>query len=139
MGDDLEEKGWPACGAVDIMEFIGHQPDLVYAHIHGPGYSGSKGIGTGLVTGLETLWNDFHVYAIEWDQDGIRWYFDDQLYFEVTPKEVPGPWVFDHPFFIVLNLAVGGTWPGYPDASTIFPQDLLVDYVRVYQRPSEIR
>ncbi len=135
LGNDLEQKGWPACGAVDIMEFIGRQPDLFYAHIHGPGYSGSKGIGTGLVTGPETLRDDFHIYAIEWGQDGIRWYFDDQLYFTVTPKDVPGPWVFDHPFFIVLNLAVGGSWPGYPDATTVFPQDMLVDYVRVYQRP----
>jgi beta-glucanase (GH16 family) len=135
MGDDIEQKGWPACGAVDIMELIGSQPDLIYAHIHGPGYSGSSGIGTGLAVGPETLQDDFHVYAIEWDQDGVRWYFDDQLYFTITPQDVPGHWVFDHPFFIVLNLAVGGSWPGYPDSSTNFPQDLLVDYVRVYQRP----
>ena len=135
MGDDFEQKGWPACGAVDIMEFIGSQPDTVYAHVHGPGYSGSAGIGYGLVVPAETLQDDFHVFAIEWDQNGIRWYFDNQLYFTITPKDVPGPWVFDHPFFILLNLAVGGNWPGYPDLSAIFPQDLLVDYVRVYQRP----
>jgi len=117
------------------MEFIGSQPNLVYAHLHGPGYSGGNGIGTGLAAGAGPLQDNFHVYAIEWDQAGIRWYFDDLLYFTATPKDVPGPWVFDHPFFIVLNLAVGGSWPGTPDASTNFPKDLQVDYVRVYQRP----
>jgi beta-glucanase (GH16 family) len=135
MGDDISQKGWPACGSVDIMEFIGRQPGLIYAHIHGPGYSGNSGIGTGLVAGVETLRDDFHVYAIEWDQDGIRWYFDDHLYFMVAQKDGPGPWVFDHPFFILLNLALGGDWAGPPDTSTNFPQDMLVDYVRVYQRP----
>jgi beta-glucanase (GH16 family) len=135
MGEDYEQKGWPACGEADIMEFIGSEPDLIHATMHGPGYSGSSGIGTSLATSAESLKNDFHVYAIEWDENEIRWYFDGQQYFKRTPQEVPGEWVFNHPFFILLSLSVGGNWPGYPDSTTVFPQYLFVDYVRVYQRP----
>ncbi|MGQ9877105.1 MAG: glycoside hydrolase family 16 protein [Chloroflexus sp.] len=76
---------------------------------------------------------DFHIYAVEWEADEIRWYVDDQLYHTLRREQVPGEWVFDHPFFLILNLAVGGNWPGYPDETTVFPQQLLVDYVRVYQ------
>jgi beta-glucanase (GH16 family) len=75
-----------------------------------------------------------HIYAVEWDPTQIRWYVDSTLYQTVTPKDLPGAWVFDHPFFILLNLAVGGDWPGAPDSTTVFPQAMLVDYVRVYQQ-----
>jgi beta-glucanase (GH16 family) len=135
MGEDYEENGWPACGEADIMEYIGSEPDLIHATMHGPGYSGRDGIGTTLAVPAESLQNDFHVYAIEWDENEIRWYFDDQQYFKRTPQDVPGDWVFNHPFFILLSLSVGGNWPGSPDSTTVFPQYLLVDYVRVYQKP----
>ena len=92
-----------------------------------------------MTTSLEvpegTLKNDFHVYAIEWQENEIRWFFDDQEYFKLTPADVPDAWIFDHEFFIIMNLAVGGRWPGYPDDTTVFPQQMFVDYVRVYQRP----
>ncbi len=135
LGEDFDTQGWPTCGEIDIMEFIGREPDEIHATIHGPGYSGEDGMGSSLVASTKSLKTDFHVYAIEWQENEIRWYFDNQQYFKVTAEDVPGQWVFDHPFFIILNLAVGGSWPGYPDQTTIFPQSLYVDYVRVYQNP----
>src|SRR5690349_1004468 len=135
LGHNLYQKGWPTAGEIDIMEFIGREPDHIYATVHAPGYSGGNGVGSSVTTSAETLRNDFHVYAIEWEENEIRWYFDDQQYFKITPDDVPDQWIFDHPFFITLNLAVGGGWPGYPDDTTEFPQFLYVDYVRVYQKP----
>lgn len=135
LGEDFSTRGWPACGEVDIMEFIGKEPNEIHATLHGPGYSGNDSIGSSLIVSAESLKNDFHVYAIEWDENEIRWYFDRQQYFKLTAADVPGEWVFDHPFFIVLNLAVGGNWPGYPNETTVFPQSLYVDYVHVYQKP----
>ena len=72
--------------------------------------------------------------AVKWDPGAIRWYVDDTLYKTVTPHDLPGPWVYDHPFFIILNVAVGGSWPGNPDTTTVFPQTMRVDYVRVYEK-----
>lgn len=132
MGDN--DKGWPASGEIDIMDFVGRLPDQIHATVHAPGYSGAKGVGSSITLSAETLQNDFHIYAVEWEQDEIRWYVDDQEFFKLTSADVPDTWIFDHPFFIALNLAVGGTWPGYPNDTTVFPQQMLVDYVRVYQR-----
>ncbi|MEO8354989.1 MAG: glycoside hydrolase family 16 protein [Chloroflexota bacterium] len=135
LGENINTKGWPAGGEIDILEFIGREPDHIYATVHAPGYSGSNGVGSTLVVSAESLRNDFHVYAIEWEENEMRWYFDDQQYFRLTPQDVPEEWIFDHPFFVILNVAVGGGWPGYPNTTTVFPQFLYVDYVRVYQRP----
>ncbi len=135
LGEDILRSGWPGCGEIDIMEYIGRQPDRVYATVHGPGYSGGAGVGSSFLFSQGSPSEDFHVYAIEWEPQEIRWYVDDTPYFAVTPDSLPGRWVFDHPFFIILNLAVGGNWPGRPDETTVFPQFLRVDYVRVYQRP----
>jgi beta-glucanase (GH16 family) len=128
---------WPLGGEIDIMEYIGKTPDTVYQTIHGPGYSGSKNVGSHIALTTEALRNDFHVYAIEWQENEIRWFIDQQEVFNATPSQLPAgtEWVFDHPFYIILNLAVGGGWPGFPDTTTVFPQQLLVDYVRVYQKP----
>ena len=141
LGTNISTTGWPGCGEVDIMENIGREPSTVHATLHGPGYSGGKGIGTGkTLPGGQKLSDAFHVYSIEWETNRIRWFFDDQLYFTVTPAQLPtdAKWVFDHPHFIILNLAVGGGWPGNPDGTTVFPQRLVVDYVRVY-KPSADR
>ena len=135
MGANINEKAWPAAGEIDIMEHIGREPDHIYATVHAPGYSGGDGVGTSMITSADSLKNDFHTYAIEWQENEIRWYFDDQEFFRLTPADVPDDWIFDHPFFILLNLAVGGRWPGYPNGTTVFPQYLYVDYVRVYQKP----
>lgn len=135
LGENITQKGWPGSGEIDILEFIGREPDHIYATVHAPGYSGGNGVGSSLIVPAETLKNDFRVYAIEWQENEIRWYLDDQEYFKVTSADVPNTWIFDHPFFIILNLAVGGRWPGYPDDTTVFPQFLYVDYIRVYQKP----
>ncbi|RME82167.1 MAG: glycoside hydrolase family 16 protein [Caldilineae bacterium] len=134
LGEDLPRAGWPAAGEIDIMENIG-EPHTVYGTVHGPGYSGAGGVGAPYTVAGAALTQDFHTYAIEWAPGEIRWYLDDALFNIVDEGDVPGPWVYDHPFFIILNLAVGGNWPGNPDANTRFPQQLLVDYVRVYRNP----
>ena len=138
LGTNLGDVGWPKSGEIDVMENIGREPDVVHGTVHGPGYSGAQGIG-GSYTHPEgaSFAADFHLYAIEWEPHEIRWFVDDQHYFTLSPDDLPAhaDWVFDHPFFIVLNLAVGGQWPGYPDETTRFPQDMLVDYVRVYSVP----
>jgi beta-glucanase (GH16 family) len=135
MGDDFEQVRWPQSGEIDIMEQIGREPNHIHGTMHGPGYSGSNSLGTTFLVSADSLRNDFHVYAVEWQENEIRWLFDEQEYFRVTAGDVPGEWVFDHPFFLILNLSVGGEWAGYPDYTTTFPQYLYVDYVRVYQRP----
>ena len=102
--------------------------------MHGPGYSGAQGVSSAYDLRTGAFADTFHVYAIEWEPAAIRWYVDDVLYKTATPKDLPGRWVYDHPFFIILNVAVGGYWPGSPDATTIFPQTMRVDYVRVYEK-----
>jgi beta-glucanase (GH16 family) len=137
LGDDIEKKGWPKCGEIDIMENIGKEPSTVHGTIHGPGYSGGKGIGAPFeLPAGQRFADDFHVFAIEWEPKAIRFYVDDYLYETRTPADLPtkAKWVYQHPFFMLLNVAVGGGWPGNPDGSTTFPQTMLVDYVRVYRR-----
>jgi len=138
IGSNIEEVSWPASGEIDIMEYIGRDATIIYGTVHGPGYSGANGVGSSTNMPIGTLHDDFHIFAIEWEPQEIRWYVDDVQYFKITPESVPGEWVYDHPFFVILNLAVGGNWPGNPDDSTVFPQFLYVDYVRVYQRPDQI-
>jgi beta-glucanase (GH16 family) len=140
LGSNIVAEPWPACGEIDIMENIGKEPAIVRGTIHGPGYSGNAGIGSkySLPKG-QRFADDFHLFAIEWEPEVIRWYVDDSLFQTRTPKDLPPgkTWVFDRPFFILLNLAVGGVWPGNPDKSSVFPQTMRVDYVRVYQRRTE--
>ncbi len=137
LGSNITQVGWPTCGEIDIMENIGREPSIVHGTIHGPSYSGGAGIGSSYtLPGGQRFADDFHVFAVEWETNVIRSYVDSNLYATRTPAELPSGanWVFDKPFFIILNVAVGGNWPGNPDASTVFPQTLVVDYVRVYQR-----
>jgi len=137
LGDSIQQIGWPKCGEIDIMENIGREPSIVHGTMHGPGYSGGSGIGGpfNLPTG-QRFADQFHVYAIEWEPKAIRWYVDDKLYKTSTPSDLPkgANWVYDHPFFLLLNVAVGGGWPGSPNETSVFPQTMLVDYVRVYKR-----
>ena len=132
LGEDVLRIGWPECGEIDIMENIGKRPETVRGTIHGPGYYRDEGIWVDYTKLGQKFADNFHLFSIEWEPDQIRWYVDDHLFNTLTVKDVPGKWVFDHPFFILLNVAVGGYWPGYPDETTLFPQFMRVDYVRVY-------
>ncbi|MDO0926238.1 lectin [Streptomyces sp. TG1A-8] len=133
LGNDLGTAGWPNSGEIDVMENIGKEPGTVHGTIHGPGYSGSGGIGAPYtLPNGKAFADDFHVFAVDWSPNSIKWSVDGQTYQTRTPADVGGnKWVYDHPFFVILNLAVGGSWPGNPDASTQFPQTMTVDYVRV--------
>lgn len=135
LGNNIGSVGWPACGEIDIMENIGREPNIVHGTVHGPGYSGANGIGGGYTLSSGNFSDAYHVFTVEWESNVMRWYVDGNLYFTLNRStvEARGQWVFDHPHFIILNLAVGGAWPGSPDGTTVFPQRMYIDYVRVYQ------
>lgn len=136
LGSDIGDVGWPQCGEIDVMENVGKEPSIVHGTIHGPGYSGANGLSNSHTLEGAALADDYHLYAVEWEPEEIRFYFDDVLYGTQTSASVPagGAWVYEHPFFLLLNVAVGGYWPGSPDGTTTFPQQMRVDYVRVSQR-----
>jgi beta-glucanase (GH16 family) len=135
LGANIDSTVWPGCGEIDIMENIGAEPSIVHGTIHGPGYSGGDAVGGPVaLNGGAAFADDYHVFAVEWETNRIRWFMDDHLYFTANPRNLPlgKAWVFKAPQFIILNVAVGGIWPGSPNASTVFPQKMLVDHVRVY-------
>lgn len=138
LGDNCDENPWPACGEIDIMEYLGDEPTKSFGTIHGPGYSGGESISKEYSLKNDRFDNGFHVFGIEWSPNRINWYVDDVLYQSTTRKDVEdetdgeGEWVFDRPFYIILNIAIGGNLPGNPNAETVFPQSMVVDYVRVY-------
>lgn len=134
LGTDLATAGWPKSGEIDIMEFVGKTPNTVYGTLHGPGYSGAQGINKPYDLGTAVS-NDFHTYTIIKRANEIIWQVDGKEYHRLTPASLPagGTWVFEKPFFVILNLAVGGDWPGAPDAATVFPAQMKVDWVRVYK------
>lgn len=134
LGADIDRVGWPQCGEMDIMENIGREPGIQHGSLHGPGYSDGSSITAkySLPKG-QKLSDDFHVYAIIWSEKSIEYLFDGHAYLKVMPAMLPAgkPWVFNRLFYLLLNVAVGGSWPGSPDGSTRFPQEMIVDYVRV--------
>lgn len=135
LGSNIESIGWPACGEIDIMENIGREPSVVHGSMHGPGYSGGEGLSGAYALAGARFSDDFHTFSVVWHAQSAEFFVDGNSYYRVTPSSLlPGTqWIFNHPFFILLNLAVGGSWPGNPDSSTEFPQTMIVDYVRVYQ------
>ena len=136
LGDNIDIVGWPTCGEIDVMENIGSEPNKVHGSMHGPGYSGATPLTAVYTLSGAPFADDFHVFAVEWEPTTVRFYVDGNLYLTRGPGDLPAGtrWVFDHPFFILLNVAVGGNFPGDPDALTAFPQTMLVDYVRAYAR-----
>jgi|HubBroStandDraft_1064217.scaffolds.fasta_scaffold03677_6 uncharacterized protein (TIGR03437 family) len=145
LGEDIETVSWPECGELDIMENFGtfnNNASINNGTAHGPGYSGGSGITAAITLPFgETVYDDYHIYALEWSQNSIQFFVDGVVYNTVTPSVIPAgdQWVFNAPFFILLNLAIGGpsTFLGTPDPNTPFPnQQLVVDYVRVYQAVS---
>ena len=135
LGSDIGRVGWPACGEIDIMENIGKEPSVVHGTLHAPGYSPEGVSAAYALPGNQAFADNFHIFAVEWEPRQIRFYVDDTLYSTDIPENAPpdSPWPFDKPEFLLLNLAIGGPWPGYPDQTTKLPQQMLVDYVRVYR------
>jgi beta-glucanase (GH16 family) len=136
LGTNIDGVSWPSCGEIDVMEVIGKQPRVAHGTIHGPGYSGAKGPTAGWSPARGEVGDAFHVFALDWEPRRLRFYVDGELYATRTPDDVPAGerWVFDHDHFILLNVAVGGGWPGDPDGSTSFPAEMLVDWVKVEVR-----
>jgi len=135
LGENISTVGWPACGEIDIMELVGHEPSTVHGTAHwgpqGQGYSNYQGEGTSLDQGKFS--DKYHVFSIIWEPGSIRWLVDEVEYFQLSSLDVNGSYPFDADFFFIFNIAVGGRWPGYPDATTVFPQRMYVDYIRVFQ------
>ncbi len=158
LGADSDEVGWPSCGEIDIMEFRGQEPTKVLGTVHGLGYSGGTSISKSYSLLDNRFDTGFHVFGIEWGPNYINYYIDDVLYNQITPKDLPtspmpeylcnglseerctelkarwNKWAFDKPFYIIINLAVGGDFLGAPNSETVFPQSMLIDYVRVYKQ-----
>lgn len=140
LGNDCDMNPWPACGEIDVMEYLGDQPTVVFGSVHGPGYNAGESISKEYELDNGRFDTKFHVFGIEWSPNRINYYVDDVLYQSLTPEDIDeetdgeGVWVFnDRPFYIIVNLAVGGSFPGNPNAETEFPQSMFVDYVRVYE------
>ncbi len=128
-----QERNWPFVGEIDIMEYTGKEPDLILGTVHGPGYSGAGGKSKWFRQDFDIA-DDWHVFAVDWNQERIQWFFNDEMYFELKPEDMgQREWVFDAPFFIILNLAHGGTLGGVIDLELEYPIQYLADYVRVYQ------
>jgi len=140
LGDDIGKVGWPACGEIDNMEIIGMEPSVVHGSVHMTKGDLTKSL---TLAGGQKLAADFHIYGIVWSPKQVRFYLDDpaNVYATYTPADAAkdAVWPFDGgKFFIILNLAIGGKWPGNPDATTQFPREMLVDYVRVYAAPATL-
>jgi len=137
LGANIEEAPWPECGEIDIMEYQGQRPARMFGTLHGPGYSGGAAIGYDFeLEDGETFADDFHLFAIEWDPGRVTFLVDDEVYNIIRSTDITwrGDWVFTNEFFMILNLAVGGTLGGPVGVDTQFPADMLIDYVRVYER-----
>lgn len=133
LGANSDTAIWPQCGEIDIVEYLGNQPSRIFGTVHGPGYSAENSISKEYNLRFDRFDTDFHVFGIEWGENYINYYVDNVLYGRITPADVPGEWVFDQPFYIILNMAVGGNLPGPPNGETLFPQTMYVDYIRIYE------
>ncbi|WP_299366274.1 glycoside hydrolase family 16 protein [Winogradskyella sp.] len=147
LGNDCDENPWPNCGEIDIMEYLGDEPTVVFGSVHGPGYNAGDSVSKDYELQNSRFDDEFHVFGVEWSPNRINFYVDGDLYQSLTPEVIAeeaeesiensmlsnaGDWVFNRPFYIILNIAVGGNLPGSPNADTVFPQTMYVDYVRVY-------
>lgn len=134
LGSNFSSVGWPNCGELDIMEMVGHQPNRVHGTAHfGNSFPSTQRTGSyGIAQG--TFADEFHVFTLKWENNLVEWLVDDKKFHTMTAANTGGIYPFNQKFFFIFNLAVGGNWPGYPDGTTVFPQQLDVDYVRVFQK-----
>jgi beta-glucanase (GH16 family) len=136
LGKDIDTVKWPDCGEIDILEMAGSAPNAISGSLHGPGYGDTTPFSDSFRLPSGTFADDFHVFALEWTADGMRWLVDEQPFSWRTPQGLSNQystWIFDQPMYIILNLAVGGIYDGNPNASTPMPAQMLVDYVKVSQ------
>lgn len=135
LGANVDTVPWPQCGEIDIMELRGQEPNIINGTLHGPGYSAGNSITKAYALKNGRFDTDFHIFAVEWYADKIDFFIDDYLYQRLTRDEVEkkGQWVYNSPFFMILNVAVGGNYVGFPVDGTPFPQKMTIDYVRVYK------
>jgi hypothetical protein len=134
LGTDITYNPWPGAGEIDFMEYVSRIPNEIFGTIHGPGYNGGNSFG-GIWDFGERVDLEYHTFTVEWQPNLITWYVDGIQYHQAEPDDVPGPWVFEKPFFLLLNFAIGGNFGGAIDPENSYPQEYLVDYVRVYQGP----
>lgn len=135
MGRNIDRVGWPNNGEIDIMELLGNDPGTVYGTAHGPGFVNAGIGGSGGLPGGAPITGHWHVFSVDWGPRKLRWRIDGRPFFQLRRSSLKDGqrWVFDHPHYLLLNLAVGGQWPGKPDATTPFPSTMLVDWVRAFR------
>ncbi len=131
LGANIWDVSWPQCGEIDIMELVGHEPNKIHGTSHFN--NNNSPLGGSYSLGNEKFIEEFHVFSVVWEEDQIKWLMDDIQYYSVTKSNVGSNYPFNNNFFFILNVAVGGNWPGSPDATTVFPQRMFVDYIRIFQ------
>ena len=135
LGNNIDAVNWPACGEIDILELLGQEPSKMYTTLHyGSSFATHGSYGTNYTLTEETFDEKFHVFSLEWEEDSIKMFLDDNEVFFCSRSVVGEPYPFNSDFFFIFNIAVGGNWPGAPDGSTVFPQRMAVDYIRVFQK-----
>jgi len=136
LGTNIRDVGWPKCGEIDIMEYVGFDPNTIFANVHMAKYNHVKGTGKGSKIKADKPYASYHTYAIEWTPETMDFFFDEHKYFSFSNEHCGvDAWPFDQPHYLILNLAIGGSWGGQKGIDeSIFPQQFLIDYVRVYQK-----
>lgn len=132
LGSNISEVGWPTCGEIDILEYVGREPESIFTSVHTADSHGmTKNTRKDIVPGIE---EGFHTYAIDWNEDRIEFLIDDELFYTFTPENKSVEvWPFNQPFFIIVNLAIGGNFGGPDVDDSIFPQEFILDYIKVYE------
>lgn len=135
LGANIDDMPWPSCGEIDIMENVGYDPDTIHGNVHTKAFNHTIGTNRGARLKVRPPYKEFHIYVVEWFEDHIDFYVDDQKYFSFrNENKTNDEWPFDKPHYLILNIAVGGDWGGkYGIDQSIFPQQMLVDYVRYYE------